>query len=214
MRCFADSADDAEVSALLREGLVHGVTTNPEILRASGVRLHELGDLARGWIALGAGEVFLQTWGDGREAMLEHAATLQAIAPEIGIKVPATEVGFGVAATLVADGASVLVTAVYEAAQAMYAASIGARYIAPYLGRLDDAGRDGASEIAVMAELVAGTRTEVLAASLRSPQRIVDLARVGVTACTAKPAVLRAAMVSQASDAAAAAFEEAMTAVV
>ncbi|WP_454301794.1 transaldolase family protein [Salana multivorans] len=131
----------------------------------------------------------------------------------MGIKVPATDVGFGVAATLAAQGTSVLVTAVYEAPQALYAASIGARYIAPYLGRLDDAGRDGAAEIGVMAELVAGSGTEVLAASLRSPARIVDLARRGVTVCTAKPEVLRAAMVADASDAAAAAFEEAMTAV-
>lgn len=213
MRCYVDTADDAAVRALLKERLVHGVTTNPEILRASGVRWPSLSGLVRDWIALGAREVFLQTWGADRAAMLEHADALAAIAPEVGIKVPATRTGFGVAATLVERGASVLVTAVYDAPQALYAASIGARYIAPYLGRLDDAGRDGLREIAEMAELVSGTGTEILAASVRSPQAMVDLARRGVTACTVRPEVLRQAMRADSSDDAARAFEAAMQAV-
>lgn len=210
MRCFADSAVDADVSPLLREHLVHGVTTNPELLLSAGVARSQLPGLVRRWIDLGAREVFLQTWGEDRATMLANAAALRSIAPQVGVKVPATETGFGVAATLADDGASVLVTAVYSAPQAVLAASIGARYIAPYLGRLDDEGRDGAAEIAVMANLVRGTGTEVLAASIRSPERLVDLALLGVTSCTARPHVLRAAMTSASSEASAAAFEHAM----
>lgn len=213
MRCFVDSAEDAAVSALLQERLVHGVTTNPEILRSAGIRWSALPGTVRRWIELGAGTVFLQTWGGDRAAMLEHADSLRSIAPEVGIKVPATETGFGVAATLVERGATVLVTAVYEAPQALYAASIGATFIAPYLGRLDDSGRDGLTEIAAMVELLRGSGTEVLAASVRSPQSMVELALRGVTACTARPAVLRAATTSADADDAAHAFEAAMGAV-
>ncbi|QCR18197.1 transaldolase family protein [Agrococcus sp. SGAir0287] len=214
IRLYADSADDAAVRSLLDEGLVVGVTTNPEILRASGARLADLPALVSGWIAAGAQEVFLQTWGETRDAMLDHARMLRDIAPQVAVKVPATEVGLGVAAALVADRATVLVTAVYEEHQALAAASVGARWIAPYLGRLDDAGHDGAARIGGMARIVAGTDTSVLAASIRSPQRLVDLALHGVDACTARPDVVRAALRSEPSDAATAAFEEAMRAVV
>lgn len=210
MRCFVDSADDAAVGALLRERLVHGVTTNPTILAAAGLEWSALPRTVRGWIELGASEVFLQTWGSDRAAMLEHAEALRAIAPEVAIKVPATEVGFGVAATLVERGETVLLTAVYEAPQALVAASIGVRYIAPYVGRLDDAGRDGLQEVATMAELLRGSGTEILAASVRSPQVMVALAKRGVTACTARPELLRAALASADADAAARGFEAAM----
>lgn len=214
LQLFADSADSAEVVPLLRDHLVHGVTTNPEILRSDGVRLDDLPGLVVAWVEAGAQEVYLQTWGQDTPTLLAHAGRLRGLSMAVGVKVPATEAGFAAAATLAADGIPVLVTAVYEAAQALTAAAIGARWIAPYLGRLDDAGRDGLAEIGTMAALLEGTGTGVLAASIRSPQRLVDLAEVGVTAFTARPAVLRAALSSPSSQAAAAAFEEAMTTVV
>lgn len=187
------------------------MTTNPEILRDGKVTLADLPRLTAAWTSRGAREVFYQTWGATRQAALENARRLRDLGPEVCVKVPATATGFAVAADLVTEGVTVLVTAVYEPAQAVAAASIGARYIAPYLGRLDDAGRDGAETIGTMASMTEGTGTEVLVASLRSPERIVDLAMRGVNAFTAKPSVLRAALTSDASDAAAAAFEEAMT---
>lgn len=212
VRLYADSAADDAILPLLRDGLVVGVTTNPEILRAHGVRLDDLPRLVRGWIGAGAQEVFLQTWGSGVDELLANAARLRDIAPEVAVKVPATPDGFAASARLVASHATVLVTAVYEPHQALYAAGIGVRWIAPYLGRLDDAGRDGAEVIGAMASVVAGTGTGVLAASIRSPERLVDLAQRGVDAFTAKPKVLLAALASEPSTLASSAFEEAVAA--
>ncbi len=104
-----------------------------------------------------------------------------------------------------------LLTAVYSQAQALAAATIGVRYIAPYLGRMVDAGRDGTSEIIAMQTLVEGTGTDVLAASLRTPDAIVALALGGVRYFTAAPAVLTAVLQHEVSDTSARDFEDAVT---
>jgi transaldolase len=112
---------------------------------------------------------------------------------------------------LVADNVPVLLTAVYSSAQAIAAASIGVAYIAPYLGRLDDAGHNGLEVIAEMHSLVAGTGTHVLAASVRSSNDIVNLAAKGISMFTAAPAVLREVFQDSVSDRSAEDFEEAVS---
>lgn len=209
LRFYADSADVDEVSTLLNDGLVSGVTTNPTILERSGRSLSELPWLYSRWESEGAREVFFQTWGATTDAMLENGRRLLDIGPRVVVKVPATREGFGAAATLVASGTSVLLTAVYSQAQALAAATIGVRYIAPYMGRLEDAGRDGVAEISAMQRLVAGTGTDVLAASLRTPEAIVALASAGIPFFTAAPSVLLAALHDDVSDDSAEAFEAA-----
>src|SRR5699024_2591989 len=122
------------------------------------------------------------------------------------VKIVATPDGFAVAAELAASGAPVLLTGVYSEPQALVAASLGVRYIAPYLGRLRDAGLGGDEEIARMQQVAAGAVTEVLAASLRSPDDLVDLALHGITSFTAAPAVIEAMLRSEATAEAAEGF--------
>jgi transaldolase len=207
-RLYVDSADTSAVERLLADRLIAGVTTNPTILERSGRAVADIPALYDRWVAQGAGEVFFQAWGDD---LLAEGRRIAALGPRAVVKVPATREGFAASAALVADGVPVLLTAVYSAAQALAAATVGVRYIAPYLGRLDDAGRDGTAEIATMQRLVDGSATTVLAASLRSPEAIVGLALVGVECFTAAPDVLDRVFRSVASDAAAADFESAVT---
>lgn len=209
-RFYADSADTGAVAALLADSLVAGVTTNPAILERAGRSVADIEALYERWAREGAREIFFQAWGSTADELLETGRRIASLGAHAVVKVPATRAGFAVTSRLVADGVPVLLTAVYSTAQALAAATVGARYIAPYLGRLDDAGLDGAAEIAAMQRLVAGTGTEVLAASLRSPAAIVGLALAGVPCFTASPAVLDAVFRTDASDAAAAGFEAAV----
>ena len=209
-RFYADSANVDEVRGVLADGLVYGVTTNPTILERANRSVRDIPQLYARWEAEGAREIFFQAWGENAAAMIANAQHLAALGPKVVVKVPATRDGFTAAAVLIGAGVTVLVTAVYAQAQALAAATLGARYIAPYLGRLNDSGRDGVTEIAAMQALVAGSGTDVLAASLRTPNDIVRLAAAGVPYFTAAPSVILAALSSDVSDRSAQEFEDAV----
>ena len=209
IRFYADSADTDAVAPLLAGSLVHGVTTNPTILRASNRMVDDIQELHALWTEAGAREIFFQTWGTNAAQLLSNAHRILDLGGNIVVKVPATPTAFPVAARLARNGAPVLITAVYSAAQAVAAAAIGARYIAPYLGRLEDDGRDGLSLIGQMHTLTAGTETHVLAASLRSRAAIVELAERGIRLFTASPKVLWSMVQDDESDRSAAQFEAA-----
>ncbi|MDJ1114546.1 transaldolase family protein [Microbacterium dauci] len=212
MTFYADSADREAVGALLSDRIVAGVTTNPSILAASQISPDGARSLRDEWVGLGAASTFFQATGTSVDSLVERGRVIHSWGEEVVVKVPATAIGFPAAARLVADGVPVLVTAVHTTAQAVAASAIGASFIAPYLGRLDDRGRDGHTDIAAMTAALAGTSTEVLVASVRTPSAIARLATAGVRHITAAPAVLRAALLSPDSDEAAAAFERAAAA--
>lgn len=209
-RLYVDSADVDRVSRLLAAGVVHGVTTNPTILERGGRTAGEIPELYARWESEGAAEIFFQTWGGDTASFLRNAERIRELGPRVAVKVPATAAGFAAASALVADGATVLVTAVYSVAQALACASIGAQYIAPYLGRMRDAGIDGDTVIARMQEVCEGSGSNVLAASLRTADDIVGLRLAGVPYFTAAPDVIEQALLHEVSDSSAAEFDAAM----
>lgn len=209
-RLYVDSADVDRVGALLTAGVVHGVTTNPTILERGGRTAAEIPELYARWVGEGAGEVFFQAWGGDAASFRRSADGLLALGDRVAVKVPATREGFAAASGLVRDGATVLVTAVYSVAQALTCASIGVRYIAPYLGRMRDAGMDGDALIARMQGVCVDSATDVLAASLRSPDDIVALREAGVPYFTAAPDVIEQMLLNDVSDSSAAEFDAAM----
>lgn len=209
-RLYVDSADVDRVSSLLAAGVVHGVTTNPTILERGGRTAAEIPELYARWAGEGAREIFFQTWGDDTSSLLRNAEGIRALGDRVVVKVPATRDGFAAASALVRDGATVLVTAVYSVAQALVCASIGAQYIAPYLGRMRDAGIDGDAVIARMQEMCAGSDSNVLAASLRSPDDITGLRLAGVPYFTAAPDVIEQMLFHGVSDSSSAEFDAAM----
>ncbi len=209
-RLYADTADERAVATLLQASLITGVTTNPTILARASLGAGDIPRLHERWHTAGATEIFFQAWGSDVDALLARGRALAALGPDVVVKVPATVDGFRAARALIDEAIPVLVTAVYSPAQAIAAASIGARYIAPYLGRLSDAGRDGVEEIGHMNGLLASTPTAVLAASLRSPAAIVALADVGVRHFTAAPSVIWDCLFDPVSEASAIQFEREM----
>ena len=208
-RLYVDSAEATATASLLEGSLVHGVTTNPTILDRAGRTAAEIPAMYTEWERLGAREIFFQAWGADRTETENRARRILALGERAVVKIVATADGFPLASRLAREGAPVLLTGVYTVPQALAAASAGIRYIAPYLGRMRDAQLGDVDEIARMQEVAGPAGTEVLAASLRAPQDLVNLALRGVTACTASPAVLSAMLHSDETVRASADFEAA-----
>lgn len=214
IRFYLDSAQREDVEPWLRTGLIEGLTTNPTLLQSSGVRNDELGTLVAWATAAGARTVFVQSWGDGAAELARRGRQLAGLGDAVVVKIPATADGLAATARLTAEGIPVLVTAVYTAAQVLPAIAAGATYLAPYLGRMNDAGRDGAGEIAAMQRVVraSGSPLRLLVASLRSPSDALRLAEVGVRDFTTAPGVFARFFEDELTAAAVAAFEEASAA--
>lgn len=194
MKFFLDSADEGELAPLMKTGVFAGVTTNPVLLEKSGVSRASVPDFARRLLELGAQEGFLQATGAESAAMEDCARKLAGLDARVIVKLPCDEAGYSVAARLIQSGVRVCMTAAYEPHQALMADAVGADYVAPYLGRMNDAGRDGLGVIARMAEGLSKTRarTQILAASLRHIDDIAALAACGATCVTLSPKVARA----------------------
>lgn len=189
---YLDSADLGELRRCLPHPVVHGVTTNPTLLRRAGVQWAGLPDLLGEMLALGARQVQAQVRSLDAPAMLDDAHDLlRHFAPgQLVIKVPATREGLRAGAQLVARGVPVTYTAVYALEQAHFAAQLGASYAAPYLGRLNDSGLDGLALIARMQALLQASATRLLVASVRDREAYLDLLRLGVGAITIPPRLL------------------------
>ncbi|RYZ08317.1 MAG: transaldolase [Comamonadaceae bacterium] len=186
---YLDSADLAELKTCLPHPVVHGVTTNPTLMRRAGVTRSELPSVLHAALKLGARQVQAQVQSANADGMLSDARTLLAEfdAGQLVVKIPATREGLRAGAELSAVGVPVTYTAVYAIEQAHFAAELGAAYAAPYLGRLDDAGIDGFALVAQMQARVAGSGTRLLVASVRSRAAYLSLLALGVGAITIPP---------------------------
>lgn len=191
MRLYLDTADRGAAESLLATGLFAGVTTNPTILKRASKGVGDLREIYRWATAAGASEVFLQAWGEDSATLIERGQRLRDLGREVVIKFVATRAGSTACAALAARGIPTLLTAIYDPGQAIVAAAAGATYIAPYLGRLNDAGRQGIAEVVAMHEVLVatGSTTKVLLASIRSVPDMVALARHGVDCFTMAPEV-------------------------
>ena len=211
IRLFLDTADKAAWRSWLPTGLFHGVTTNPTLLAAAGIPcdLGALAPLVEAAFGFGASEVQVQTFGRSPEALERNGRAIAALDPRIVVKVPITREGIVTASRLSADGIRITLTAVYAAHQALTAAAIGADYAAPYLGRMNDAGRDGIAEIVAMREMTAasGSAMRILVASLRTPEDLARLAARGLDTFTFSPKVAAMLFADPLTEAAAEAFE-------
>ena len=188
---YIDSADRSLVEPLLGTGLLAGITTNPTLLHASGVRNDRIPQFVKWAVGAGARTVFVQAWGGDAAELERRGRELRDIDERVAVKLPITAPGLAATARLEADGIQVLVTAVYSATQVLPAISVGASRVAPYLGRMNDAGRDGFAEIAAMQRIIdaSGSSMRILVASLRSPADAARLAELGVAEFTLSPAV-------------------------
>ena len=191
MKLFLDTAEISEIFALAKTGLVDGVTTNPSLIAKSGQDMFEvIGNIAK----IIDGPVSAETTATDAATMLEEGRKLAKIGKNIAVKVPLTPAGLSTCKALADEGAMVNVTLCFSAAQALLAAKAGARFISPFVGRLDDQGVRG---MGLIEEIVTiydnyGYSTEVLVASVRRVQDVVEAALIGADVATVPPAIIHA----------------------
>ncbi len=191
MKFFIDSADTAAIADLAATGMVDGVTTNPSLVAKSG---RDFKDLISEICTLTKGPVSAEVTALDAKAMLAEADQLLAIADNVCIKVPLTWDGLKATRALADNGHKVNVTLCFSANQALLAAKAGAAYISPFVGRLDDISADGMGLIADIRQIYDNypdLETEILVASVRSPEHIRQSALIGADVATLPPEVLR-----------------------
>ena len=184
MKFFVDSADVAEIRELADTGLVDGVTTNPSLVAKTG---RPIKDVIADICAIVDGPVSAEVTATAYDGMLKEAATLAAIAKNVAIKVPLTWDGLRACKTLSSQGKMVNVTLCFSSNQALLAAKAGATFISPFVGRLDDVGHDGMKLIADIRQVYDNypdLKTEILAASMRTPFHVKQASMIGADVAT------------------------------
>lgn len=188
LRFYLDSADPAQWEAWLPSGIFYGVTSNPLLLERAKqpCNLPNLTALAHQAFDFGLEEVQIQTWGSSLAELFERGQAIAAIDPRIVVKVPITQIGTTAAAQLIAQDIPVTLTALYDVHQALIGASLGAHYVAPYLGRINDLGQNGRETLTTMQRALTGveSQTRILAASIRTVGDIPFLASRGLNTFT------------------------------
>ncbi|MBL8838549.1 MAG: fructose-6-phosphate aldolase [Alphaproteobacteria bacterium] len=191
MKFFIDTADIAEIRELAATGLVDGVTTNPSLIAKSG---RKFVDVVREICAVVPGPVSAEVTATDHATMLAEGRKLAKIAPNVAVKVPLTPDGLKTCRALAGDGTMVNVTLCFSPAQAILAAKSGAKFISPFVGRLDDVGTDGLGLIRDIVQIYnqyPDFMTEVLVASVRHPIHVIESAKMGAHVATLPPSVLR-----------------------
>jgi transaldolase len=189
MKFFLDTADVAEIRPYAAMGLVDGVTTNPSLVAKTGRRREEvIPEICE----LVDGPISAEVLATGRDEMVSEGLKLAAIHPNVVVKVPLTGDGLVACRELSRQSVKVNVTLCFTPVQAVLAAKAGAAFISPFIGRLDDLGQFGIEVVEDIKEIYDNYafRTEVLVASIRSPQHVRLACKIGADICTVPTAVL------------------------
>ncbi|MCF0259321.1 MAG: fructose-6-phosphate aldolase [Erysipelotrichaceae bacterium] len=208
MKLCIDDANIEKIRKIYDLYPVDGVSTNPSILARTGKNPAEVLKEIRSIIGP-EGELFVQAVSDNAEQMVKEG---RAIAAALGkttlVKIPCTPQGFKAMKQLKKEGIRFIGTAVYTPMQAYLAAACGADYVAPYVNRIDNMGFDGVQVTRDIHDILTGNnmKCELLAASFKNSQQVLDLAKYGIGAATVAPDVIEGFVNNPAVDAAVAQF--------
>jgi transaldolase len=191
MKIFIDSGNLKEIETLVPLGIIDGITTNPSLLaKEPGDYKENLKKICR----IVQGPTSAEVVATDADGMIRQGRELAAIDEHIVVKVPFTREGVKACRTLASEGKRVNVTLVFSPAQALLAAKVGATYVSPFVGRLDDIASAGMGLIADIVQIFENYQftTEILVASTRGPMHIVEAAKMGADICTCPAAVIDA----------------------
>lgn len=189
MKIFLDTANLASIKLYNDMGLVDGITTNPSLLAKEG------GDPQKAMeeiVRIVKGDVSLEVVSTETSGMLEEGKKLRKYGNNVVVKCPLTAEGLKACKTLTSEGIPVNVTLCFSVNQAILAAKAGAKYVSPFIGRLDDNGQDGIHLIREIHEVFQNYKfnTQILVASVRHPMHVVEAAKIGADVVTLPPDVL------------------------
>ncbi|HAW33226.1 MAG TPA: fructose-6-phosphate aldolase [Alphaproteobacteria bacterium] len=191
MKFFIDTADLNEIKDLAATGMVDGVTTNPSLAAKQGMNFKELiAEVCK----VVSGPVSAEVTAMDYETMMKEAEVLRKIARNVTIKVPLTQDGLKVCRALSSEGTMVNVTLCFTCGQAILAAKAGATFVSPFVGRLDDLGVNGMQlidDIRMVYDNYDSFKTQILVASVRSPEHVINAGKIGADVITAPPKVIR-----------------------
>jgi transaldolase len=191
MKFFIDSGNLREIESLVPLGIIDGVTTNPSLMAKEG------GDpraIIKNICRTVLGPVSAEVVATDAAGMIAEGRELASIDEHVVVKVPFTREGVKATKVLAGEGLRVNVTLIFSPAQALLAAKVGAAYVSPFVGRLDDIASDGMGLIRQIVEIFTqfNFTTEILVASVRHPMHIVEAARMGADVCTCPVSVIEA----------------------
>ena len=190
MKFFVDTADTAAIKELYDTGLLDGVTTNPSLIAKSG---RDFKEVIAEICAIVPGPVSAEVASLEYDGMVAEGEHLAKIASNVVIKLPLTLNGLKAAKYFKEKGIKTNVTLCFSANQALLAAKAGATYISPFIGRLDDINIDGLELIENIRQIYDnyGFETEILAASIRTPNHVTEVALAGADVATIPPDVIK-----------------------
>ena len=213
MRLYLDTADSAEWRELMPMGIFYGITTNPLLTARAGLIYTDISwkDLVQTAADLGAKEFHAQVYGNMDQA-LSFAEQIYEIGQTVGIecvvKIPLSVDGISMVSKIKSMGGKILLTACYDAKQIITATALEANYIAPYFGRMIEAGLDAMAHLRAMKEMSQNGSCRTPVASLRNAQQMVEIAQMGHDFFTISPTVARDLFHSDLTDMAVANFEK------
>jgi transaldolase len=190
MKIFLDTANVNEIKEGVALGVVDGVTTNPSL---AAKEKRPFRPLVEEICAIVPGDVSLEVVAADFEGMIKEGQELAQVAPNVVVKVPLTADGLKAVKYLSGKGIRMNQSLCFSAPQALLSAKAGATYISPFLGRLDDIGAVGMDLIRDICQIYKnyGFKTQVLAASIRSPIHVIDAAKAGAHVATMPFSVLQ-----------------------
>ena len=190
MKFFVDTGDFKEIEELSQTGLLDGVTTNPSLVAKSG---RDFKELIAAICKVVPGPVSAEVAATDYDGMMAEGHALAKIADNVVVKVPLTLAGLKACKHLRDEGIKVNVTLCFSPNQALLAAKVGASYVSPFIGRLDDINLDGMELIAQIRTIYDNYAfsTEILAASIRSPNHVTQAALAGADVATMPPGVIK-----------------------
>ena len=190
MKFFVDTAEVSEIIELNDLGMVDGVTTNPSLIKKSG---RDILEVTKEICGIVPGPVSAEVTATDADKMIAEGRKLAELASNIAVKLPLTWDGLKACRVLSQEGKMVNVTLCFAANQALLAAKAGATFISPFIGRLDDINLDGMELIEDIRTIYDnyGFETQILAASIRTANHVLDSARIGADVITAPPAVIK-----------------------
>src|SRR5688572_5700898 len=191
MKLFIDSGNLKEIENLVPLGIIDGITTNPSLLAKEPGDYREI---LKKICQIVKGPTSAEVVATDAEGMIRQGRELAGIDEHIVVKVPFTREGVKACKALSSEGMRVNVTLIFSPTQALLAAKVGATYVSPFVGRLDDIASSGMGLISEIVEIFDNYdfTTEVLVASTRGPMHIVEAARMGADICTCPAAVIEA----------------------
>lgn len=183
MKFFIDTANVNEIGEANDMGVVAGVTTNPSLIAKEG---RDFKETIKEIAAIVDGPISGEVNSDDAEGMIKEGREIAAIHKNMVVKIPMTKEGLKAVKVLSREGIKTNVTLIFSATQALLAANAGASYVSPFLGRLDDISCEGMNLVRDIASIfkIHSIKTEIIAASIRTPIHVIDAAKAGAQIAT------------------------------